>query len=278
MTDLAKIKKYYQNFNEWERLDSYPGQLELIIVLKIIEKYLPPPAKIFDLGGGAGRYTYELAKKGYTLDLADLSPDLIKIARTKLKKFMKEGSVRSIQVANALNLSDFADDYFENMLLFGPLYHLTKEDELKKCLSECYRVMRPKGKIFASYIPYHGGLTGILERSIYNPHQVGSKELKKVFKEGIFQNRSESGFQEGKHLKTADLKNHFQKAGFKQLEIRSIRSIGYKYEKDILTLREKNPDYYATIMNIIHGSATELPYIETCGHAVYIGEKSNLTK
>ncbi|MEL7269566.1 MAG: hypothetical protein AAGL34_08330 [Bacteroidota bacterium] len=71
-TDFEKIKDYYQHFDEWGRLETYSGQLELRIVLELISKYLSPPESIFDLGGGPWRYTFELAKKGYKLKLADL--------------------------------------------------------------------------------------------------------------------------------------------------------------------------------------------------------------
>ncbi|PHN05211.1 class I SAM-dependent methyltransferase [Flavilitoribacter nigricans] len=273
MTDQNKIRNYYKSFDEWGRLDTYPGRLELKIVLEIIDAYIRPPANIFDLGGGAGRYTYELAKLGYDMHLADLSPDLIAIAREKLANFNGQGTIKAIGIANALDLSDFEDDTFENVLLFGPLYHLTDEDEIQTCLREVHRVLQPKGKVFSSFIPYHCGLTSILERSILSPEQVDGTVFSGVYENGTFNNAANYGFQEGKYLRARTLQDHFARAGFEPLELRSIRGIGYRQEEAILALEKQRPEYFRQVMQILHATAGDLPIVETGGHAIYVGEK-----
>ena len=273
MTDFQKIKAYYQKFNEWGRLDTPPGQLELKIVLEILEQYLSPNSTIFDLGGGAGRYAYELALKGYQMYLADLSPDLIKIAREKLADFTGKDNIKCIEIVNAIDLSNKKDESFENVLLFGPLYHLTNMDEIKACLKEVNRILKPNGKIIASFIPYHCGLSSILERSFASPNQVDSNAFVKVFQEGVFNNQSATGFQEGNYVKTKSLLEILKRVGFEKKLLRSIRGIGYKQEKEILDLQKTNPTFYQEIMRIINQTATDDPIIETCGHALFIGEK-----
>jgi S-adenosylmethionine-dependent methyltransferase len=47
-------------------------------------KYVKPKSRILDIGGGPGRYAMWLAKHGHRVVLADLSPELLAIARTKL--------------------------------------------------------------------------------------------------------------------------------------------------------------------------------------------------
>ena len=275
MTDFQKIKGYYQQYNEWGRLDTPAGQLELQIVLEIIEQQIPLRTTIFDLGGGAGRYSYELALKGYQMFLADLSPKLIATAREKLSNFPGKKNIIGIEIENAIDLSNTLDASFDNVLLFGPLYHLTNKEEITLCLKEVYRILKPDGKIIASYIPYHCGLTSILERSFLSPHQVGIDTFVRVFKDGVFNNQSNSGFQEGHYLQTSTLLNIFKEIGFKQLLLRSIRGIGYKQEKEILSLRTQNPSFYQAIMEIIHETSGNEAILETCGHAVFIGEKLN---
>jgi len=48
---------------EWRRLmqDAY-HQLEFIVTMHFLEKYLPEKGLILDAGGGPGRYTIELQK------------------------------------------------------------------------------------------------------------------------------------------------------------------------------------------------------------------------
>ncbi len=276
MTDLDKIRDYYKNFDEWGRLNTCPGQLEFKITLSIISNYISPPASIFDLGGGAGRYTFELARMGYEMHLADLSPHLINIAREKLADFGASERVKSISVANALDLSTTGDQEHENVLLFGPLYHLTDPAEIGKCLTEAYRILQPKGKILASFMPYHCGIISILERSFASPDQVNSDVYSKVFQKGVFENATTSGFQEGNFLASSQLEDHFKNAGFEKLALRSIRGIGYKHEKEIIEMKHKRPEYYRTIMDVLDQTASHTPIIETCGHAIYVGEKRSL--
>ncbi|MCK4722519.1 MAG: class I SAM-dependent methyltransferase, partial [Dehalococcoidia bacterium] len=71
------VRSFYAEFaqGEWRRLvkDSY-HQLELNTTLHFLEKYLPSEGLILDAGGGPGRYTIELAKRGYDVVLLDLTP------------------------------------------------------------------------------------------------------------------------------------------------------------------------------------------------------------
>lgn len=122
MTDFDKIKSYYHTFNEWERLISSEGKLEYDLCFPLITKYLNPNSTILDLGGGPGRYTIALAKAGYTMHLADLSPTLLEQAKIKIHESGIK-NVRSITQLNATDLSAYSDSIFDAVLLFGPLYH-----------------------------------------------------------------------------------------------------------------------------------------------------------
>src|SRR3990172_3254562 len=82
-----RVKRFYSISaeREWERLE-HPtqGALEFAINKAWIARHLPPPpATVLDIGGGPGRYSIWLAEQGYGVTLADLSPDLLAIAREK---------------------------------------------------------------------------------------------------------------------------------------------------------------------------------------------------
>ncbi len=78
MTDFNKIKNYYKDFDEKNRLSNdNSGKLEYDMTKKILENNLPENATILDLGGGSGVYSFLLANKGYKVYLSDLSEDLI---------------------------------------------------------------------------------------------------------------------------------------------------------------------------------------------------------
>lgn len=228
ITNTEKVESYYSQFDEWKRLEEPEGKLEFDIVMSLLNRHIPKGSRVLDLGGGPGRYTVELSNLGYKMSLADLSPHLIEIAKEKIACQGKKRNIESIEVCNALDLSKYQNDSFDALLLFGPLYHLTSQDEILTCLSEVARLLKPKGLLFAIFIPWLSGLTGVLERSFYSPDHVNGKVLMNTFQKGIFNNASNCGFQEGSYIKTEDMLTYFSHCGFEKRLLRSIRGIGFK--------------------------------------------------
>ncbi len=272
-TNFDKIRGYYQQFDEWGRLDTPAGKLEYFITLKLIEEYVPLGSYVLDLGGGPGRYTLALASKGYHMFLADISPDLIRFARNMLEDFLSKDFIHGMEVVNAIDLSVFSNESFDAVLLLGPLYHLTDIEEVISCLREVYRILKPSGKIVAAFIPHMSGLSGIIHRALRKPDQVDTKVLRNTYENGIFNNLSTNGFQEGKYIQKSTLMNIVNTIGFEKLLIRSIRGLGMGQEEQLLELAHKDPTYFQDILEVIHLTASQPSVIETCGHALYIGEK-----
>jgi 2-polyprenyl-3-methyl-5-hydroxy-6-metoxy-1,4-benzoquinol methylase len=78
------VKEWYKKTagHEWKRLQLNPyHQIELIITMHFLEKYLPKKGVILDAGGGPRRYTISLANKGYDMVLLDITPKMLKIAK-----------------------------------------------------------------------------------------------------------------------------------------------------------------------------------------------------
>ncbi len=142
MTDFEKIKNYYKHFDEKNRLrNDNSGKLEFLMTMRILEKNLPmlsagaaSEVSVLDLGGGAGVYSFPLAKKGYKVTLADLSETLLEQAKKQKEEDKVENLIACDQV-NATDLSCYKDNFFDIVLLFGPLYHLTEKNEREKCVS-----------------------------------------------------------------------------------------------------------------------------------------------
>jgi ubiquinone/menaquinone biosynthesis C-methylase UbiE len=57
-----------------------------------------------------------------------------------------------VALGDALDLSRFEDGEFDTVLCMGPLYHLSDQGKQIKCLSECNRVLRPKGILAITYL------------------------------------------------------------------------------------------------------------------------------
>jgi len=270
MSDFEKIKKYYNEFDEKNRLSrDSSGKLEYDMTKKILEKYLQKESTILDLGGGAGVYTMMLAEKNHKMYLADLSEKLINEAKQVVhEKSLK--NVISCDVVNAIDLSKYQDEMFDAIILFGPLYHLTNSEERKKCVQEITRVLKKDGLVFASFIPYLSGSIAIVDRYFRHPEQVNSNNLIKVFETGIFNSNSDTGFQEGYYPSAQEVIKLFEK-DFEKIEVRSIRGFGYEREEQIYNIQNK--EMYENIINMIEKTARQKEIVETCGHAMYIGKK-----
>lgn len=271
MTDFKKVKKYYNEFDEKNRLiKDYSGRFEYEMTMKILTKYLPSKAKILDLGGAAGAYTIPLAKKGYEMYLADLSEKLIDQAKEQIEKENIE-KVKSCDIVNAIDLSIYENEQFDAVLLFGPLYHLLTIEERQKSIKEINRVLRKGGLVFASFIPYLAGSIAIIDRYIRHPEQVDINSLVKVFNTGEFNNTSNNGFQEGSYIKSEEIVKLFKNNNFEKEEILSIRGFGYEKEEKLYNIKDK--EMFKTIIELIQETANQKEIIETCGHAMYIGKK-----
>jgi ubiquinone/menaquinone biosynthesis C-methylase UbiE len=138
-----------QPIHEWERMDRH--RTEFAVTLRALRDHLPPPpARVLDCGSGPGRYSIELAKRGYDVTLFDLSPECLRLAERKAAE--AQIKLSALEHGTATDLARFADNTFDVVLLMGPLYHLLEEHERLQALAEARRVLRPGGTLFATFI------------------------------------------------------------------------------------------------------------------------------
>lgn len=146
---MNELEIYYNKFKENKRLLSRHGQVEFLTSLKYIRECLEgmEKAKILDVGAGTGRYSFALAEEGHdvtALELVEHNLDVLKSQKGKAK-------IRAYQ-GNAMDLSRFADETFDLILVFGPMYHLFSFEEKLKALNEAKRVTKTGGTILVAYV------------------------------------------------------------------------------------------------------------------------------
>lgn len=150
-----KIKQFYTTLSigEWNRLIKSPyNRLEYDTTLHFLTKYLPPNGLVLDAGGGPGRYTIELAKRGYEVILLDLSPKLLDIARHEIKVAKVQKQVNEIVEGSFDDLSRFSTNHFDAILCCGALGHLLNRDARERAIDELIRVTKKNAPIFLSVI------------------------------------------------------------------------------------------------------------------------------
>lgn len=150
------IRRFYEQGREQDRLARGIGTLELARTQELLERWLPPPpADILDVGGGPGIYAAWLARAGYRVHLLDPVPLHIEQAVTTAAAQPDHPFTSALGDGRQLAESDQSVDA---VLLFGPLYHLTRRDERLAALAEACRVLRAGGVALVAAISRFGSL------------------------------------------------------------------------------------------------------------------------
>ena len=144
--EIEIVKKNYNNNPqlEWDRLEGFTYEFE--ITKKFLLKHLKGKT-VLDIGGGPGRYSIFLAKQGYEVTLIDLSSGNINLAKQKISE--NNLNIKTYET-DARDLSKLNLGKFDNVLVMGPLYHLSKDDDRIKCINEAKKHLAKNGKIFVA--------------------------------------------------------------------------------------------------------------------------------
>lgn len=155
MTDEL-VKEFYsrQVHQEWHRLVKNPYcRLEFDTTIHFLDKYLPNHGLLLDAGGGPGRYTIELAKKGYDVILLDATQANLDFAKRQVRRNKLTSRVKQITAGSIVDLSRFNDGTFDAVLCTGgPLSHVLNLQDRQRAISELVRVAKPGAPIFVSVI------------------------------------------------------------------------------------------------------------------------------
>ncbi|MFC4061838.1 class I SAM-dependent methyltransferase [Planomonospora corallina] len=136
-----EILEYYGHGLEQDRLAAGGRRIEFLRMRDLLERHLPPPpARVLDVGGGAGVYALPLAEAGYEVHLVDPVPLHVEQAAAAPLAGVTVGDARALEAA---------EDSADAVLLLGPLYHLTGKEDRLAALREARRVARPGGVVIA---------------------------------------------------------------------------------------------------------------------------------
>ena len=266
------VRRYYDAYDEWRRLEAPEGRLEHARTLAALDEHLTSDQRVLDLGGGPGRYSAALAERGCRVVLADVSLNLLDAARARFHEMEIAGKIESIDQVNALDLGRYATGSFDAVLAMGPLYHLVSARERAQAAGEMMRVLRRGGMTFASYIPRVGGVIGLIERAARSPSQVPSNVLTEAAETGVFRNPTDSGFQEGYYAVPGEIERTLETAGAEIVDVLSLKSIQHRLADDIATL---DSECRAEIGRVAEAWCRRPEIIATSGHALVVARKSD---
>ncbi len=141
------VKKIYDDMAE--SYDStFSGGIWILydaITWKYITDYLPEEkSTILDAGGGTGKWTINLARKGHTVYLTDLSSEMLKEASQKIEK---AGLLERVHMSQGnICQMEFASDFFDFVLCEGDPVSYCVENHFQ-AIEELVRVAKPHSVI-----------------------------------------------------------------------------------------------------------------------------------
>lgn len=160
--DVSDIAAFYNSDPQREHLRLERHQLEYDLTWRYLNEYLPTQGCILEIGAATGRYTLELAKRGYTITAVDMSAGLLEGCRKSIAEAGLNQRVQFI-VADARDLSEVTEWEFDAVLLMGPLYHLVVEDDRKAALTEVFDRLRAGGILFSAFISRFGVMGDLMK-------------------------------------------------------------------------------------------------------------------
>lgn len=161
----SSIEAFYNKASEETRLEKGMGLFEFERIKALIEKYIPfSSSKIIDIGGGTGKYSEWLAKKGHEVHLVEPLSRHIKIAENRSNKLRNKFSVHQGESRDL----KFPNNYADLIILHGPLYHLQAKEDRGLAISEAKRVLKNNGIMLGFAINYTAStLAGLLNGLIH---------------------------------------------------------------------------------------------------------------
>jgi ubiquinone/menaquinone biosynthesis C-methylase UbiE len=265
------VKDFYDKNAEveWKRLDLPLCKIELASTLHLIEKYFPEAGRVCDIGGGPGRYTIELIRRGYRVSLLDISEQEIALARTELEKAGL--SAEQLIVGDALDLSQLDSESFDAALLLGPLYHIVDSERRLAILKELRRILRPGGTAIIAYLNCWGLVkTGIVDF----PSQFRDiTTLRTMLAERSFSGQSLKNFPECYWSNPKIALSEIKKGGLRVISYAGAESFANGMGLHIQQLAETDPQAYDNIVKFAAETCELEQYRDSTDHLHIVAVK-----
>jgi SAM-dependent methyltransferase len=265
--DVSDIAAFYNSDpqKEHERLARH--QLEYELTWRYLDQYLPPQGSILEVGAASGRYTLELARRGYTVTAVDLSSALIEECRKRIVAEGVEKRVRLV-VADARDLGEVTETGFDAVLLMGPLYHLIEEADRKVTLKEAFKRLRAGGIIFSSFLSRFGILGELLRNK---PGWIEDQaEVRSLLAGGKRPDDYPRGGFRGYSAKASEIAPLHETIGFETITVVGIEPAISADDESYNKLQGRQRELWLDLLREI---GTEKSIIGASRHLLYIGRK-----
>ncbi len=262
----SEIERFYdEEYDEWNRLAYHVTEFE--VTKRYLDRYITGSQKILDVGGGPGRYSIYLTEKGHEVTLLDLSGKNI---RQAVEQAEKAGvHLDSCIHGDALRLSEYLykKEQFDAVLLMGPLYHLIREEDRKRALSEALGMLKPGGLIIAAFISTYAAIHDYASQ-LYDFGDID--HLLHYLEDSRNHEEDAVGFTTSYFSSEEEARGLMEQAGVKELAFAGVENILCGKEERLLALEPVQREKWLELAWRLSGDKKLLGMSE---HFLYIGEK-----
>jgi SAM-dependent methyltransferase len=265
--DVSDIAAFYNSDPEREhsRLDLH--QLESDLTWRYLNHYLPSHGSILEVGAATGKYTLELARRGYALTAVDLSEVLLEKCRKSITDEGLEGRVQFV-VADARSLSEIPKESFDAVLLMGPLYHLIVETDRKMALKASFDCLREGSIIFSSFISRFGVISDLLKNV---PNWIEDQlEAQSLLERGKRPDHYPRGGFRGYIAHPSEIVPLHEEIGFDTLVMAGVEPVISADDESYNKLQGKQRQQW---LDLLYRISTEQSILGASRHLLYIGQK-----
>jgi len=264
MDTVKIIKDYYdiEAAGEWNRI---AGRPEFLITCRFIDRYIKSGDKVLDIGGGPGRYSFYLAKRGCDVTLFDLSSGNIDFAKQMATE--QDVEIKTI-CCDAREADNILPEQYDHILLMGPMYHLLEETDRIKAINAALKLLKPNGVIFISFINLFAGIIYAMKCQ----PSIISDPKEKPFYDAFLENRSFAGeaFTHAYMAKQGGILPFMEQFPLEKLHFIGQESITSPCERNIMTQPKEIVDLWLDLCEKICEREDLLSWSE---HLMYIGRK-----
>jgi SAM-dependent methyltransferase len=267
----SNIRDHYSKevHREWRRLVKDPfHRLEFETTLHFLEQHLPPNGLVLDAGGGPGRYTIELARRGYQIVLYDLTPENLALARRRIARAGVKRRVTDIVEGSIVDLSRYPSGHFDAVLcLGGPLSHVAGPDQRLRAVRELSRVAKPGAPLFISVM---GRLAVLGESPRYWPQWIGVTDtFREAWQTGDDHLWCGSSF--AHFFLPEEFRDLASAGGVEVLECVGLEGLGSHSVEEINRLARTQPTAWENWLEAHHALCTHPAVFATSQHMLIVG-------
>lgn len=266
------VRAYYRGYDEQGRLVRDPyRRLEFDTTLRYLRRYLPARGRLLDAGGGPGRYTVALARRGYRMSMIDLLPEHVEQARRSARGARVQRRVETLESGSLDDLSRFPDGAFDGVLCLGSaLGHVVDRRRRARAWKELVRVARPGAPVFVSVI----GRLCLLSYSMLAQPQEWEEDP------GLYRRIERTGDYDG-HRSFApchfylveELEGEMRKAGLEVLVSVGLQGLVPPYPQQIKPLARRYPRAYRAWLGMQRRMGEDPAVVRFSQHFLVVGRK-----